>query len=92
MNMIKCWALVLFDRPACHAWAHKQRIFDTPLKHYYLHLTDQKDFSYHCSGATKYHLVAVQEHFIACMTLVTFGQTSLPVFKLCKMPILTFTC
>ena len=42
MNMIKYWALVLFDMPACHAWAHKQRIFDTPLKHYSLRLTDQK--------------------------------------------------
>ena len=34
MNMIKCSPLVLFDMPACHAWAHKQIIFDTPYKHY----------------------------------------------------------
>ena len=74
MNMIKCWALVLFDMPACHAWAHKQRIFDTPLKHY-LDLTDKRGlYSYQCSGTTKYYLVTVREHCIACMTLVTFGQ------------------
>ena len=42
MNMIKCRAKVLFDMHACYGWAHKQRIFDPPLKHYYLHQTDQK--------------------------------------------------
>ena len=36
MNMIKCSPLVFFDMPACHAWAHKQRSFDTPYKHYYV--------------------------------------------------------
>ena len=36
INMIKCSPFMLFDMPACHAWAHKQRIFDTPYKHYYL--------------------------------------------------------
>ena len=42
MNMIKCSPFMLFYMPACHAWAHKQRIFDTLLKHYYLHQTDQR--------------------------------------------------
>ena len=36
MSMIKCSLLMLSDTPACHAWEHKQRIFDTPYKHYYL--------------------------------------------------------
>ena len=42
MNMIKCSPLVLFDMPTCYTWAHKQRIFDIPLKHYYLCQTDQR--------------------------------------------------
>ena len=42
MNMIKCSPLMLFGMPVCPAWAHKQRIFDTPYKHYYLHRTDQR--------------------------------------------------
>ena len=37
MTMIKCSPYMLFEMPLCHAWAHKQRIFDTPYKHYYLH-------------------------------------------------------
>ena len=42
MNMIKCLQLMSFDMPAYHVLAHKQRIFDTPLKHYYLCQTDQR--------------------------------------------------
>ena len=37
MNVMKCAPLMLFDMPACHVWEHKQRIFNTPYKHYYLH-------------------------------------------------------
>ena len=40
INMTKCFTLMLFDMPACHAWAHKQIIFHTPYKHYYPHQTD----------------------------------------------------
>ena len=73
MNMIKYLPLMLFDMPACHAWAHRE--FLTPHTNIttYIELT-KGDSSYRCSGATKYHLVTVWEHFIACATLVTFGQ------------------
>ena len=52
MNMIKCLPLLLFDAPACHALAHKQRIFDTHTNiTSYVELT-KGDLSYQCSGAT----------------------------------------
>ena len=72
-NMIKCLPLVLFDMPACHAWAHRE--FLIPHTNITTYVKPTKgDFSFQCSGATKYHLVAVREYFIACATLVTFGQ------------------
>ena len=87
MNMIKCSPLMLFDMPACHAWAHKQRIFDTHTNiTTYVKLT-KGEFSFWCSGATKYHLVAVQEHFIAFATSVTFGQQRINLGVVGLMPV-----
>ena len=76
MNVIKCLPLMLFDMPACHAWAHRELL--TP----HTNITTYVELSKGCSGATKYHLVAVREHFIACAALVTFGQRRVNVFFL----------
>ena len=87
MNMMKCSPLMLFDMPTCHAWAHKQRIFDTHTNiTTYLKVT-KGEFSFWCSSATKYHLVAVQEHFIAFATSVTFGQQRINLGVVGLMPV-----
>ena len=63
MSMIKCLPLMLFDMPSCHAWAHRE--FLTPHTNITTYVKPTKgDFSFWYSGATKYHLVAVQEHLL----------------------------
>ena len=67
-------SLMLFDMPACHA-RPINRYFFTPHTNITSHINLTKgDFTFWCSGATRYHLVAVRENLIACATLVIFGQ------------------